>query len=637
MSFLSIIEKPEYFDVNRVKIVLLEYKTNKCLNVNHYIKENINDDYINCYNYHTDNEKRRCPFYSNIFNLEEKLSYCEEKCTKENCNNSNCEFSHTDIEVMFHPKIYKIDKCNFKNHNNNYSRLSELSTLNSSISEINKSQRKKYSELSIELKGSESELYHNKELCPYYHSNEDMRINPTKSKIDLSSLNNKNLLFFKTQKCQILLNHNYNECFYYHSNIDRRREQFFFNYSFEYCQIDNTLCTKGDLCDKSHNEVEVLYHKNNFRTKFCRNYESDNINSKKICRNGKFCHSAHTDYELQIPLLHKIPRDENFVLYFYKTTFCPFVNSHDEINCVYAHSHIDFRRNPFKYNYSQSICELYSNTSSCQDGNNCNQAHGKIEYDYHPLTYKTILCNSPMELCERGEFCPNIHSNEDKRNEKQRQRKIKVNFDFTNKNKKKLSNQNTFNNLNLSSSNINNILYPIQENKSYRHKNNVNSCSSFKSIDNRLFPYNNYENNRLSANNKSIMNIFCNNDNKTSITSYDFNKNSFNYRISNYLEDFNNKSQIQSNEYNKCISVKDQLINYLVNNKLNNIQYVIEKNKIKVEELIRLNEDNLYSLLEEENKNKISDLKDFLIKLEDNQETENLLKEINNAIDSWNI
>ncbi|EFA86622.1 hypothetical protein PPL_00423 [Heterostelium album PN500] len=64
-----------------------------------------------CFYYHKNEEKRRCPYDQNN-NIVYSHLICPEKCGKPNCKNS-----HNDVEVMYHPAIYKTKLCN--DHANN--------------------------------------------------------------------------------------------------------------------------------------------------------------------------------------------------------------------------------------------------------------------------------------------------------------------------------------------------------------------------------------------------------------------------------------------------------------------------------------------------------------------------------------
>ncbi|EGG25336.1 hypothetical protein DFA_03585 [Cavenderia fasciculata] len=79
---------------------MVSYKVSECSK--HLTCKNDRD----CFFYHKIEEKRRCPFDLNG-NLVYSHLLCPEKCDK-----VNCKFSHNDVEVMYHPTIYKTKMCN---------------------------------------------------------------------------------------------------------------------------------------------------------------------------------------------------------------------------------------------------------------------------------------------------------------------------------------------------------------------------------------------------------------------------------------------------------------------------------------------------------------------------------------------
>ena len=60
--------------------------------------------------------------------------------------------------------------------------------------------------------------------------------------------------------------------------------------------------------------------------------------------------------------LHLMEQTEEFLLYYFKTEYCPFSNSHNRNSCVYAHNVQDFRRNPKEINYKAIECQNWNRT-----------------------------------------------------------------------------------------------------------------------------------------------------------------------------------------------------------------------------------------------------------------------------------
>lgn len=50
------------------------------------------------------------------------------------------------------------------------------------------------------------------------------------------------------------------------------------------------------------------------------------------------------------------PKDMDFYLFHFKTSWCPFTKDHNKAQCVYAHNWQDFRRKPHIFNYDAYMC-----------------------------------------------------------------------------------------------------------------------------------------------------------------------------------------------------------------------------------------------------------------------------------------
>lgn len=227
-----------------------------------------------------------------------------------------------------------------------------------------------------------------------------------------------NLQTFKLEKCALKFQHNHKQCPFYHYEKDRKRPGDF--YSDELCSYieKNYLCPYGEKCLKSHNKVEQLYQAHNYKTKFCK-FFPDVIDQ---CSYGIFCSFAHTEEEIQINLLHKMEKDIEFYIFFYKTVSCPFNQiKHDKKQCPYAHNWQDFRRVPDIYNYSPESCEHWQTDiffddymEGCPKNIDCSKCHGWKELYYHPLVFKIKPCPY-IEKCSKSLLCPFYHGNYDRR------------------------------------------------------------------------------------------------------------------------------------------------------------------------------------------------------------------------------
>jgi hypothetical protein len=177
------------------------------------------------------------------------------------------------------------------------------------------------------------------------------------------------------------------------------------------------------MCDKSHNKVESFYHPTKFKTKFCSHFNLDILkNDVKNCSYGKYCSFAHSEEEIRIELIHRLNKNEEFFIKYFKTILCPFTYSHEKGICVYSHNWQDFRRTPLKYIYRNSSCPKWDNkktillySEGCTDEFDCTKCHGWKEEDFHPLNYKTKKCKNCNKVCDKKEFCPFLHKNEEKR------------------------------------------------------------------------------------------------------------------------------------------------------------------------------------------------------------------------------
>jgi hypothetical protein len=199
---------------------------------------------------------------------------------------------------------------------------------------------------------------------------------------------------FKTEKCTIESKHNPKHWKYYHSLKDRRRGHL--NYSTDLCRFAETdKCSKGDKCLLSHSNVERLYHPEKYKTKFCDTFGHDT--SK--CEYGNYWSFAHILSEIKIDLIHRLPKDANFYMFYFKTEWCPFRKDHHKADWVYAHNWQDFRRKPHLFQYQQSKCDNWRSAryiTKYSEGwkfmENCIHSHGWKEELYHPLSYKIHPC-----------------------------------------------------------------------------------------------------------------------------------------------------------------------------------------------------------------------------------------------------
>lgn len=114
---------------------------------------------------------------------------------------------------------------------------------------------------------------------------------------------------------------------------------------------------------------------------------------------------------------------EEFILYSYKTSFCPYINKkHEWSECNYAHRQQDFRRPPHLYFYYMDKCPNVTDDGSwdqCPDYLDCQCSHTLVEQLFSPLNYKLRPCpdRTPadkFQCSKRADLCCHNHSQEEK-------------------------------------------------------------------------------------------------------------------------------------------------------------------------------------------------------------------------------
>jgi len=110
-----------------------------------------------------------------------------------------------------------------------------------------------------------------------------------------------------------------------------------------------------------------------FRTKRCRN---------KKCRKGKECFDSHSrDMSRRVPIQNRTKAN--------------------------------------LFNYIPQACPEYKKRKKCAMGNKCYLAHGWLEIIFHPLLFKTKLCESSLKngMCRKyGMYCAKAHNEKEVRN-----------------------------------------------------------------------------------------------------------------------------------------------------------------------------------------------------------------------------
>jgi len=224
-------------------------------------------------------------------------------------------------------------------------------------------------------------------------------------------------------------------CVFYHNLRDRRRPSG--SYAAEPCSdcFDMEMpqpsrCSRGDDCPKCHNRLELLYHPEVFKKRFCATYPT-----VALCQRGSYCAFAHSREEIGSKLFNVDEEDgaggtDDFYMYSFKTLWCPYGTQHDWHQCVYAHTYQDWRRCP-QLAYGSEPCPHWARTGQaegknvlfheyqdrCPNGFLCQYSHGSKEQLYHPSYYKTMPCTDQNKFrhCPRGILCAFYHSEAERR------------------------------------------------------------------------------------------------------------------------------------------------------------------------------------------------------------------------------
>lgn len=110
------------------------------------------------------------------------------------------------------------------------------------------------------------------------------------------------------------------------------------------------------------------------------------------------------------------------------------------------------------------------------------------------------------------------------------------------------------------------------------------------------------------------------------------------------LDNIQKKDKIVKDLFNNNISEKDDslnegmsLTNFLLQNKFFLLLSKIEEGELSEHQLIGFSDEKIMEMVEEENKNKFHLLRDFIMKLDDNNDAEDLLKSIDKTMENEDI
>lgn len=106
------------------------------------------------------------------------------------------------------------------------------------------------------------------------------------------------LATYKVYKCKEKRCHDKRQCKYWHSKGDRRRNPFEVSYSPMECTLMvRSSCPEGDLCLRSHNMMERMFHPELYKISMCARGPNGSF-----CERGDLCAFAHFPEDLRVPL-----------------------------------------------------------------------------------------------------------------------------------------------------------------------------------------------------------------------------------------------------------------------------------------------------------------------------------------------
>ncbi len=383
--------------------IVLHYKTALCVEFQNSGVCSKAPNVAACMYFHSAEDHRRPPFEG------ETLAYYSEYCTAISqgrpCElGSRCKNSHNQFENLFHPAKYKTGLCKGTCLPNTPCPFAH-----------NESERRNPAHLQLYLPAAvplQAHLPHPTMLLTSPQTGmKDYRRGPTTYPLHLD------LNAFKIGRCGLKYQHNQKRCPYFHTPADRRRVPV--NYLVERCEHERQMgrCPLNELCTKSHNIVEQLYHPDKYKMKMCQKYPD----KLAECEFGEYCSFAHSEEDLRIEVIHNYPKDTTFYLQYFKTEWCPFEHDHNRSICVYAHNWQDYRRKLSIYVYSSDMCSSWPPQSiireyreGCPREYSCPFSHGWKEHLYHPHSYKTTPCKD-IARCRQAPECPFYHSSADRR------------------------------------------------------------------------------------------------------------------------------------------------------------------------------------------------------------------------------
>lgn len=120
----------------------------------------------------------------------------------------------------------------------------------------------------------------------------------------------------------------------------------------------------------------------------------------------------------------KATENDNMYMYKYHTHSCTKKKCRNPSKCFDTHS-LDMRRRVPSlredglFNYIPELCPQWGKSKKCNKGDRCYHSHGWLEIIFHPLLFKTKMCQSTRKngVCRKyGFYCAKAHNPSEIRN-----------------------------------------------------------------------------------------------------------------------------------------------------------------------------------------------------------------------------
>ena len=265
------------------------------------------------------------------------FNYIPIKCNVNHNENQEekdtCGFAHNEIELKFHPFVYKKFKCNipdckkdsycsFYHVDNDAGPIDMETEVDFDSDEINKLQK-----ILSSLNLSKKEKDNNKDSKLSSLDKQKKDFIPTEF----------NPLTYKRYKCPLgsICKLDNKLCLNYHNEKDRRRNPDLYEASL--CpklyknnkRIKDGKCDLGDECKKAHNLFEYFYHPNKFRKLKCKQEDKKN---GKYCKERLICPYMHESDSDCGENGEKMMLDPDLISDYYKSLMVLYENSIDNEN-----------------------------------------------------------------------------------------------------------------------------------------------------------------------------------------------------------------------------------------------------------------------------------------------------------------